>query len=289
LFFNKYAIKGLLYIIIFLSNQTTLEYFIMKRYLSFLTLSFIIVSILSLPLSAASYYSKGHADLGLGDGEELELHLHCHKGAIVDGVALTADEEFAPNEVIILVPESTKNYVHGSGGAAPQTFAGMLGLNMGDDYWFLPQDADGEGGAVALNAPDFGIGAEDIAPGVFDGGLEPNTGRFSLKLLSMAFPAGGQFGLQDYDSGWFMSTANGISGDDRIDDIPVGAHAHLNWYFTKPGVYELTFAVSAMRDGVPESDINTFTFQVVPEPGSLTLLLSAISAALLAFVSRRTK
>ncbi len=178
--------------------------------------------------------------MGLGDEDALRLHLHCHTGAVVDGVVVTDPDgqEYDPTAVVILVPESTVNYVHSIGGANSDVAANM-GLSVGSDYWFLPETLTGPGGAVTLHAPQFGLGTEDINPGVFDGD------SLNLKLLSMsgAGPAaGGQFGIEDADNNWFFSTVHGIT---EIDGIPVGLHEHYNWYFTKPGDYEMTFKVSA--------------------------------------------
>jgi surface-anchored protein len=229
---------------------------------------------------ATSYYTAGHADLGLGDGDALELHLHCHAGATVDGIVLPdPGQEYPPTTAVIVVPESTVNYVHSIGGANADVAANM-GLSVGNDYWLLPDTLTL---ATTLHAPQFGLGAEDLNSGVFDGD------SLTLSLLSMSGSgpmAGGQFGLQNSDS-WFITTADGITASDTIEGIPVGLHEHFNWYFTKPGDYEMTFEVSALVGGVPESDINTFTFQVVPEPSSLVLLASAISAGVMLFIFRR--
>lgn len=65
-----------------------------------------LVSLLINPVFAG-VYSTGHADLGLGDEGNLELHLHVHEGSIIDGSAITADEEFAPGAATTLVPNST--------------------------------------------------------------------------------------------------------------------------------------------------------------------------------------
>jgi surface-anchored protein len=93
----------------------------------------------------------------------------------------------------------------------------------------------------------------------------------------------------EFDNGWYMSTADGISGDqDKIEDIPVGLHAHLSWYFSKPGLYQVTFQASAAVGGVPETNENTYTFQVVPEPSTLALLASATCAGFV-FIFRRKK
>jgi surface-anchored protein len=254
----------------------------MIRHIIHLTTALTLIGILSQSAPAVSYYTEGHADLGLGDEDELELHFHAHSGATINGLPLIEDQEYEPGDVVIVVPKSTKNYVHGIGGATA-AIAAHLGLVAGEDYWFLPETNDGAGGAAALHAPNYGLGAEDITAGVFDDDL------FNLTLLAMSGPMDGQFGLENYENGWLMSTADGISGSDKVEGIPVGAHEHLNWYFTKPGLYEFTFRASAAIGGETVLNDNTFTFQVVPEPGIFALLASALCSGMIAFKYRRLK
>ena len=123
--------------------------------------------------------------------------------------------------------------------------------------------------------------AEEITPGEFDGDL------LNLTLLSMSGPQDGQIGVADYDNGWFMSSKDGISSEDKIEGISVPLHGHLSWYFTKPGLYKLTFQVSGTVGGVTETNENAFTFQVVPEPSSLVLLAAALSVALITYTFQR--
>jgi surface-anchored protein len=232
------------------------------------------------------YYTEGHADLGLGDGDELELHVHTHNGAIVDGIEVNDPSgglEFAPTDVVIVVPESTKNYARSQGGATAE-IASHLGLSMGSDCWFLPETNTGEGGAAELHSPFFGLGAEDVYAGVFD------DNQLKLSLFSMSGPVGGQVAVGTYDNGWYISTADGISPDaDKIDNIPVGVHAHLNWFFSQPGTYQLTFQASAAVGGEARANESTYTFQVVPEPGAIALLASATMAgAVLMFRKRKS-
>jgi surface-anchored protein len=225
-----------------------------------------VVFVQTAPADEPHYYTAGHADLGLGDEDELELHLHCHEHATVDGVMLDDAEEYNPADAVIVVPESTKNYLHDQGGADAVT-AAKLSLSEGADYWFLP---DIVSLASQLNAPHFGLGAEDVYTGVFDDDML----NLTLKAMPVS-PEGGQFAMS-YLGDWLMTTADGISENDTYQGIPVGFHDHPKWMFTKPGTYQLTFEASAYQGGTLVTNVNTFTFQVVPEPGILVLLVSAI-------------
>lgn len=253
----------------------------MIRHLSHFIFVFTWIAFFPFSLLADFYYTGGHGDLGLGDGDALELHLHCHAGAMVDGVLLAADQEFNPADAVIVVPESTKDYIHSQGGADP-TVADNLGLGIGENYWFLPQSEIGAGGAAALHSPFLGIGAEDMNLGVFEGDI------IDLTLLAMSGPAGGQVGM-DQSGTWFMTTKDGISSDDKIEGFPVGGHDHFKWYFTKPGIYELTFEASATRNVILETDVNTYTFLVMPEPGGFALLATGICTCVGFLLFRKTR
>jgi surface-anchored protein len=233
---------------------------------AFFSVLFVVVS-MSQVASAdiAHYYTEGHADLGLGDGDTLELHFHGHADdAYIDGEYITEDAEYEPGQVVIVVPESTKNYVHSSGGANAFV-SGILGINQGEDYWFLPQSVLEPGGSSQLHAPSFGLGAEDITLNVFDGN------SVSLTLLGMAGPAEAAFALER-NGVCYMTTADEISASDIVGNFPVGGHEHFSFYFTKAGDYELTFQASAYVNGSLVTDENTYHFQVVPEPSSLIFL-----------------
>ena len=61
-------------------------------------------------------------------------------------------------------------------------------------------------------------------------------------------PAGGEFALFDYGSGGagpsvYMATSDGIDADDCFY-LTAGSHDHVNWTFTQPGVYALTFRMT---------------------------------------------
>ncbi len=212
--------------------------------------------------AAASYLSEGHVDLQLGGGDLLGLSLYCRggsSGTVVNGANLTSNLYLDPLDAITAIPESTKSYAQSQGGAT-SSIASALGVNVGDNYWFMPQSSLGAGSASSLHAPYYGIGAESMNTGVFD------NDAVDFTLLDMTGPAGGQFALQQ--SGvWLIETVDGITGDDKVAGFPIPGHDHYKWFFSRPGVYQLTMQSSAVRTntGVPETSVSTFTFLVGTE------------------------
>lgn len=233
------------------------------------------VAVMALGTSAQAQsfvYSSGHGDIGLAyDAGALELHGHLHAGALVDGVALGADEEYAPSGFTILVPDPSIARPAG----ATWDFTGAA---SGSPLWFLPQSQDSA-------KPFLGIGSEELDPADW-------TGSLSITLSSVSGP--GQFSV--WQNGTFgepsvrMSTVNGISSTDRIL-LNAGGHAHYNVGFTAPGLYEVTFIAAGVHavDG-PVSDTGTFVFavQAVPEPSEYALVAGIAGAAFAAWRRRKT-
>lgn len=212
------------------------------------------------PAAVVSEYSKGHGDIGIAyeDGA-FEPHWHLHSGAVVDGSALGADEEYEPDALVALVP--------GPSIARPAgTQWDFLGVAAGEPFWFLPQNED-------VNKPYLGIASEELTPADWT--------SLTLSLAGMSGPAGGHFSL--WEIGTFgeltvkFATSDGITGADSFAQI-VGSHAHYNWGFTKPGDYELTFRWDGVHsmDGAISAE-GTFGFTVVPEPGTYAAVFGALA------------
>lgn len=97
----------------------------------------------------------------------------------------------------------------------------------------------------------------------------------------------GVFGQLNFE----FSTNNpgGTIGGDNALSLPVGTHAHYNWGFTAPGIYEVTITTSGIHNDFGlVSDTQTITFGVeaipaVPEPATygaaIGLLLLGVTIA----------
>lgn len=216
----------------------------------------ILVLGLAHPLSAATLYTGGHldgpafgyvsaADYALDNSltQGFEPHLHNHggaDGAIMDSVRVTAESEYQPGDVTIVVPELSTTT-----------------LNSQIYYW-LPQD---ETDAANNGVPFLGIGIEELTPSDWTGGtlivsLASMTGPGNITIWQDGFPTPNIF---------FDSAGDSIT-------IPAGSHTHFNWGFTAAGAYELEFTISGNHvvDG-GQSASGTYGFQVIPEPSSVAL------------------
>ncbi len=214
--------------------------------------------ILTSSYAFAANYTAGHADMGLAEENGLALHLHVHAGAQVGGITLPGDGEYEPNEVKIIVPNSTK-FTRQAG-----SMWDKIGNASGNDTWALPQSEQ-------TGVPFLGIGAEEASLGIYD------NNEITLTLTSMSGPSGGHFSMWQTDQfgvpTFFMSTSD--AGADLITiDLDIADHTHVNWGFTAIGTYEIEFTASAdLVAGGSQSSTETFTFEVVPEPATLGLVL----------------
>lgn len=203
--------------------------------------------LLSLPVIAASgaetplMITRGHVDLlGLEWSPEQEEPLNL----IVETETPDGEISCPPEDCVVVCPESMKM-------SLPE--GTPLG-NGGDWLWILPQ-SHYEG------VPFVGICAEDIPAGLFQDSIR-------IELIGLEGP--GYFLLWQSTGGinLRMDSRDGFSTEDYIE-IPAGAHAHYNWGFTSPGVYQLSFRAQATKVGESEpvySPEAVYTFHVLPLP-----------------------
>ncbi|NGO40590.1 hypothetical protein G4L39_14480 [Limisphaera ngatamarikiensis] len=164
--------------------------------------------------------ATGHADVGVAfsDGE-LEMHVHHDEWG-----------EFHPDEVWLKVAASARTAVP----SAP-AFA-FLG-DPGTALWILP----------ASQRPDLlflGLGAEEVAPGVFSGDV--------LRVTLKHWEGPGHFIVYQLDNFGtptvWINTRDGVDTNDYVP-LPAGGHIHVNWVFSAPGFYRLTFQASGTLVG----------------------------------------
>jgi surface-anchored protein len=152
--------------------------------------------------------SEGHVDvLGIAyeDGA-LDLHVHDEE----------TDTEYAPGEVLLKANNEAKTTV-----PAGYDFIGAPGTKA----WILP-DTEVEGLLFA------GIGTEEIAPGALVGD--------SVTLTVHDAEGRGDVALYTVDD---FGTADVLFDSDEGAgswDVPAASHGHLNWAFTRSGIYKLT-------------------------------------------------
>ncbi len=194
----------------------------------------------------------GHTDVGIdydNDFDAWNLHVHYE---------VTDTEYSPPSDALLFV----KNGAHGTVSSDPAySFLGT----PGSDVWTLPQFQD-------LNLLFLGFGAEEISSGVFQGD------QFTMSLTGVSGP--GSFVMYETDDfsvpTMLLSSLDGISGADSLL-VPAGEHRHVNWAFSAPGDYVVTFNASGIRQS--DSQFTTsgnvgyyFRVEAVPEPATAALM-----------------
>lgn len=194
---------------------------------------------------AFGYISNADVTAGPTLTQGFEPHYHNEggaDGAIIDGVRVTTDSEYEPDELIAVIPETSTITVSGT------------------TYFWLPET---ESAAADNGTPFLGIGLEELALADWVGGT------VTISLLSFSGP--GDFLLwQDNGLGGanvFLDTANNI---DSFNLAP-GSHTHFNWGFTKSAFFELELGISGTHvdDGAQSASASYFV--MVPEPSSALL------------------
>jgi surface-anchored protein len=206
-------------------------------------------AVCALPASAA-VYTSGHADFGIAY-EEGDFYFHFHaEGATVDGTDVEEAEYDIP-DVTVLVPL-------GASVVLPIDFP-ALGATTGETIWVLPEVQD-------PTLPFLGLATAELEGGEW--------GNITFSLGTVTSPSGnGDFAL--WQSGPFGEVLLRMSTADPAADVvtmPTGSHAHYNWGFTEPGVWQVEITVSGTHidDGFMSST-ETLTFNVVPEPASVLM------------------
>ena len=142
------------------------------------------------------------------------------------------------------------------------TITSLLGANA----WILPVDLD--------QAANSGL----IEAGVAKAGFPAGSVTFTMVDAGPGNP--GNFALFNSSSAIRLSATGSEVGTSSFS-ITTG-HIHYNWGFSAPGTY--TFDMKASYTdavfGALESAVETYTFNVIPEPIGGALLLTAFSVGL---------
>ncbi|GHB94156.1 choice-of-anchor M domain-containing protein [Cerasicoccus arenae] len=195
-----------------------------------------------------------HLDVGLAyEDDAWDLHI-----GIDDELNPGEHIELDPADALIYGDDTIRILAPGSGNF------GFLG-EAGEPVWIFPQ-------SEITGVPYIGIGAEEINPLDFVGGL-------SLSLINVSGP--GDFILYQNDAlstpTVFMNSRDGIDAGDNVG-VTAGGHAHYNWAFTEPGVYQVYLQASGiLNDGENTeswSAVTAYQFGInqVPEAEHYALL-----------------
>ncbi len=191
----------------------------------------------------------GEVDVGIAfEGGAWDLHAHDE----------STDTEYEPGDVTLRAGASSQTTVPND----PQ-FA-FLG-SPGAPTWILPQVEDPQ-------LLYLGLATEEIEAGIFQG----DTVTFSLTGLM----GPGNFALYSVDEFGvvtkFFDSADGITVGDSMT-LPVGSHQHFNWAFSAAGDYSVEFTATGILAGgsMTSSGPVAYSFEVVPEPGTVGLLAIA--------------
>ena len=149
----------------------------------------------------------------------------------------------------------------------PATGFSALGAAPGDPVWIIPQgltpgiiflgyrtqDAEQSEFSALFGTPFIGLKVTDVRGSGVDRG-----GYFTAYQTGVEVPV------------FQFTSANGFDNTDVVSPIPLTAHAHYNWAFTRPGEYQVRFeAEGDHKTGVVTNGSDTFTFFV---PGGMTNL-----------------
>jgi len=196
---------------------------------------------------ATTTISSGHTDIFEVEYEQVgtskpTLHLGVHTDA----------GHFEPADVLLEVESAAL--------AGTAAFSASIQLLLGSDAWILPADLE--------LAEDLGI----IQAGVAKAGF-PGSGAVTFTMIGAGPANPGNFALFTAGSSIRLSV-NGATLETSSFSI-TGSHIHYNWGFSAPGTY--TFDMKASYTdalfGALESAVETYTFNVIPEPTCGALLL----------------
>jgi surface-anchored protein len=197
---------------------------------------------------ATTTISSGHADIFEVEFEQVgtdkpTLHLGVHTDA----------GHYEPADVLLEVKNSAFS--------STSLFLSSITTILGANAWILPADLE-EAGRLGL-----------IEAGVAKVGFPFPTDSVTFTMVGAGAANPGNFALFTAGSSIRLSATGSEVGTSSFS-ITTG-HIHYNWGFSAPGTYtfDLKAGYTDANFGVLESATETYTFNVIPEPSSSTLLL----------------
>jgi surface-anchored protein len=198
--------------------------------------------------------SSGHVDIFEAEYESIggsnSVHLGVHAGTGSNSA------HYEPGDVILEVG----NAAYTNTSAFNSTIVSLLGSNA----WILPVDLEEADALGVLQAGVAKTGFNGAATFTMLGAGPNNPGNFAL------FTSGSSIRL----------SSTGDTVETNSFSISTGTgHIHYNWGFSAPGIY--TFDMQATY-GEVQSAVETYTFNVVPEPSTYALLGAGAAILLMA-------
>jgi len=204
-------------------------------------------------LVATTTISSGHADIFEAEYEQLgtnkpTVHLGVHTDA----------GHFEPADVLLEV----KNSAYSSTSSFLSPITTVLGANA----WILPVDLEQ---AEILGLIEAGVAISGFP--VFPLGVPLRPVTFTMVAAGAANP--GNFALFTSGSSIRLSATGDVVETSSFSIT--NSHLHYNWGFSAPGTYtfDLKASYTDATFGALESAVETYTFNVIPEPSSGALLL----------------
>jgi surface-anchored protein len=202
---------------------------------------------------------EGHTDIGVNfEDDAWDLHIHDEE----------QDVEYETHEAQLMVGEAGRTTRTGDSALPAYDF---LGIDVGEEFFVLAE----------VENPELlflGLGTEELADGIFVGD------NVTFHLQSVAGP--GHFsvwrsGLTPATPNKLMVSSDGISNVDAID-LASASHRHLNFAFSEPGLYEVTFVASGLLNAGTSGEASmsapvTYFFRVgnnAPTANNESLVLS---------------
>ena len=231
--------------------------------------------------SLALFFSSGlttyaTTTLSLGHVDAFEVHYSDDEGFNLEVHVAEGDQHIEPRNVIFQVNQAAYGDLDNA-----QQDLGWSNANA----WVLPALAEE---TKNINGDDImlflGVAGENESTRVW------NPNKFKISLLSAGNANPGDFALYRYSRvGVFSNPINTLGGINSTDFIEIsdGSHEHWNWAFSAAGTYTFEFQASGTHDveGVStlaSTEIETYTFNVIPEPSSSTMLLIGLAGLMAA-------
>lgn len=222
----------------------------MKNLCAWAALPFCLV--LGTQVQAVTTLSSGHADIFEVEYEQVgatapTLHLGVH----------TDTTHYEPADVLLEVSSSALT----STSLLPSSLTNLLGANA----WILPADLQE---AANLGVLEAGVGKAGF----------PDSNAVTFTLVGAGPSNPGNFALFTVANALRLSATGDTVGNSSFS-ITAG-HIHYNWGFSAPGTYsfDLKASYNDAVFGLLESAVETYTFNVIPEPSSGALLVVGIAA-----------